>query len=42
MNFVQGEEESSELRRQVKLMFLNPGLWAGAALLICAVGISLE
>ncbi len=42
INYIQGEEENAELRRQIKLMFLNPWLWAAAAVAICVVGISLE
>ncbi len=42
VNYIQSEDESAELRRQVKAMFLDPWLWAGAGILICVVGISLE
>ena len=35
-------EESSELRRQIKAMFLHPGFWVGCGVVICVVGIALE
>ena len=42
ISYIQNVEESAELRRQIQLMFLDPRLWAAAALLICVMGISLE
>jgi len=42
ISFICRETENSELRRQIKLMFLDPKLWILAGFVICAVGITLE
>jgi hypothetical protein len=36
------EEEGSELKRQIKYIFLHPALWVFSGVLICVIGISLE
>lgn len=40
ISHVQAELRDAELRRQVKAVFLQPGLWVATGVVICVFGLS--
>ena len=42
LNAALKDEEGTELKRQIRLIFMHPSIWILAGVLICVFGISLR